>query len=81
LVSAGAVNLMVSRTKTDNQHHLEYWIPAEDLEEFNANIIGSIDVVSEYRGTTATPVQDSEPRATGAVLQFTVGKNQKLKAN
>lgn len=30
--------------------HQEYWIPAEDLEIFNANIIGLIEVISEYRG-------------------------------
>lgn len=28
---------------------LEYWIPAEDLEELNANIVGKIEVVAEYR--------------------------------
>jgi len=28
---------------------LEYWIPAEDLNQFNANIVGTIDVVAEYR--------------------------------
>lgn len=28
---------------------LEYWIPAEDLPEFNANIIGAIEVVAEFR--------------------------------
>jgi hypothetical protein len=28
---------------------LEYWIPAEDLTEFNANIVGLIEVVAEYR--------------------------------
>jgi hypothetical protein len=28
---------------------LEYWIPAEDLSEFNANIVGLIEVVSEFR--------------------------------
>ena len=28
---------------------LEYWIPAEDLETFNANIIGTIEVVAEYQ--------------------------------
>ena len=28
---------------------LEYWIPAEDLDDFNANIVGTIDVVAEYR--------------------------------
>jgi hypothetical protein len=28
---------------------LEYWIPAEDLNELNTNIVGTIDVVAEYR--------------------------------
>jgi hypothetical protein len=28
---------------------LEYWIPAEDLPELNANIVGKIEVVAEYR--------------------------------
>lgn len=29
--------------------HLEYWIPAEDLEEFNRHIIGEIRVTHEFR--------------------------------
>jgi len=29
--------------------HQEYWIPAESLEEFNRNIVGRIEIVSEYR--------------------------------
>lgn len=28
---------------------LEYWVPADDLNTFNANIIGTIEVVAEYR--------------------------------
>lgn len=28
---------------------LEYWIPAEDLDEFNRHIVGQIDVVREFR--------------------------------
>ncbi|MFJ3406129.1 hypothetical protein [Promicromonospora sp. NPDC090134] len=28
---------------------LEYWIPAEDLDELNANIVGRIEVVAEFR--------------------------------
>jgi hypothetical protein len=27
---------------------LGYWIPADDLYAFNANIVGAIDVVAEY---------------------------------
>jgi hypothetical protein len=30
--------------------HVEYWIPAEDLPEFNRNIHGVIRVVAEFRG-------------------------------
>jgi len=30
--------------------HQEYWIAAEELPEFNRNIVGRIEVVSEYRG-------------------------------
>ena len=29
--------------------HQEYWIPAEELDEFNANIIGLIEVIAEFR--------------------------------
>lgn len=29
--------------------HQEYWIPAEDLAEFNQNIVGAIEVIAEYR--------------------------------
>lgn len=28
--------------------HTEYWIPAEDLPEFNRNIVGTIEVVAEF---------------------------------
>jgi hypothetical protein len=28
--------------------HEEYWIPAEDLNEFNHNIIGKIEVIAEF---------------------------------
>ena len=30
--------------------HEEYWIPAEDLEEFNQNIVGKIEVIAKFRG-------------------------------
>jgi hypothetical protein len=30
--------------------HDEYWIPAEDLQELNCNIVGVIEVISEYAG-------------------------------
>lgn len=28
---------------------LEYWIPAEDLDELNENLVGRIEVVAEFR--------------------------------
>ncbi len=29
--------------------HREYWIPANDLKDLNSNIVGSIELVSEFR--------------------------------
>ncbi len=29
--------------------HREYWIPAEELEDFNAAIVGPIEVTAEFR--------------------------------
>jgi hypothetical protein len=29
--------------------HTEYWIPAKELAEFNANIVGMIEVIEEFR--------------------------------
>lgn len=29
--------------------HTEWWIPAEELEELNDNIVGLIEVIGEYR--------------------------------
>jgi len=29
--------------------HQEYWIPAEDLQEFNRHIVGTIKVIAEYQ--------------------------------
>ena len=41
--------------------HQEYWIPAEDLEEFNDNIVGPITTVATFRGagSQSPPVQPS----------------------
>lgn len=35
--------------------HEEYWIPAEDLPEFNRNIVGTIEVVAEFHANAPTP--------------------------
>ena len=31
------------------REHLEYWIPAEDLDAFNAAIVGPIEVIHSFR--------------------------------
>lgn len=30
--------------------HQEYWIPAEDLDQFNRSIVGPIEVIAEFSG-------------------------------
>jgi hypothetical protein len=30
--------------------HQEYWIPAEELEEFNRHIVGPIEIVKQFSG-------------------------------
>jgi len=32
--------------------HQEYWIPADELEEFNRHIVGRIEIVGEFRAAT-----------------------------
>ena len=34
--------------KVGAAHHTEWWVPAEDLEELNRNIVGLIEVIREY---------------------------------
>ena len=34
--------------------HQEYWIPAEDLDEFNRNLIGSIEIVASFGDASRT---------------------------
>ncbi|MFT5445070.1 MAG: hypothetical protein ACI9DC_000230 [Gammaproteobacteria bacterium] len=31
------------------RHHAQWWVPAEQLSDFNANIVGLIEVVAEFR--------------------------------
>src|SRR5688500_15077468 len=32
------------------REHEELWVPAEELPEFNRNIVGVIEVIAEFRG-------------------------------
>jgi hypothetical protein len=34
--------------KVGGSAHTEWWVPAEDLEEFNDNIVGLIEVIHEF---------------------------------
>jgi hypothetical protein len=34
-----------------SSRHREYWVPAEELSEFNQQIVGTIEVVAEFRGS------------------------------
>ena len=42
----------LTKFKVENvggQIHNELWVPAEELEEFNSNIVGQIEVTKEFR--------------------------------
>jgi hypothetical protein len=39
---------------------LELWIPAEDLDELNANIVGRIEVVHEFTRQKPGPGSEAE---------------------
>jgi hypothetical protein len=39
--------------------HTEWWIPAEDLEELNDNIVGDIEVVAEFPASAPSPPPDA----------------------
>ncbi len=34
--------------KVGGSNHTEWWIPAEELDDLNANIVGKIEVISEF---------------------------------
>jgi hypothetical protein len=35
--------------------HEEYWIPAEDLEQFNENLVGLIEIIAKFQGEHEVP--------------------------
>jgi hypothetical protein len=41
--------------KAGAREHLEYWIPAEQMSQFNQNIVGKIEVIAEYRERDTNP--------------------------
>jgi len=32
--------------------HQEYWIPAEEIEEFNRHLVGAIEIIGSYKART-----------------------------
>jgi hypothetical protein len=53
----------------------EYWIPAEDLDEFNANIVGTIEVIAEYRSVRHVRTRRGISRVRGVSCwpRFSIG--------
>ena len=47
-VRADYISRHVVRTVGGSRHQ-EYWIPAEELPEFNRNIVGPIEVIAKFR--------------------------------
>lgn len=35
--------------RVGGSHHTEWWVPAEDLDALNDNIVGPIEVIREFR--------------------------------
>ncbi|GHA09665.1 hypothetical protein GCM10010372_06630 [Streptomyces tauricus] len=46
---------------------LELWVPAEELDEFNAHIVGGIQVVHEFHAAGETPAAPASTPASGAL--------------
>ena len=46
--------------KVGGQEHLEYWIPAEHLEEFNRHICAKLESLRNYRETNSAAIPKRE---------------------
>jgi len=40
--------------------HTEFWIPAENLEEFNGHIVDKIEVIAEFHEKKSSDAQGSQ---------------------
>ncbi|MGF1626842.1 MAG: hypothetical protein ACFCVH_18335 [Alphaproteobacteria bacterium] len=49
------------------REHEEYWIPAEDLPEFNQNIIGQIEVVGRFSAPSVAMQEPIDVSPVGSV--------------
>ena len=43
------------RTVGRGRVHEEYWIPAEELDDFNASLVGPIEVIAEFHAPPDRP--------------------------
>jgi hypothetical protein len=50
-------------------HHTEWWVPAEDLEELNRNIVGTIEVVEADRHFINVMIEGKEKRGRNCCYQ------------
>lgn len=55
--------------------HQEYWIPAEDLDELNGNIVGSIEVIAEF-GPDSVGEEGGRLRGRGSERATMAGRRQ-----
>ncbi len=54
------------RKVVGGSEHEELWVPAEELEEFNKQIIGTIEVVAEFRAEAQSSQPNNQLQQTGA---------------
>jgi hypothetical protein len=47
-------------------HHTEWWVPAEELEQLNDNIVGRIEVIGTFGGGVQQAVQGDGPASGGS---------------
>jgi len=56
--------------RAGGRDHTEYWIPADELEEFNDSIVGAIEMIAEYSSDEWCTVYDlAEDAETIALVQ------------
>lgn len=53
-----------------DSHHLEYWIPAERLEDFNDNIVGHISRIHSFGGPEGSDAEFAIDRLKSAISAF-----------
>jgi hypothetical protein len=61
--------------KVGGKQHLELWVPAEELEDFNRHIVGVISITDVYRGENCSIEVDDEFRIPKAWLDRAESKS------